>query len=362
MCYKCNQDCDNTCEQNACYDDCGCLYPSTFACVKYTGSALTNIDVVATMDGEAALASINTKVGELQLGANQVAVNSADVCPSYLFDKLEAGLNIALSVSGTGCDQKIKIDASSGGVPVDVKAKVSAADTTSDYLTNKLEGGTYIQKTVVNPAGNEKIKFDVSPVTLISADSGNQLTLGVDGKLKTAYVAPDGSETKLVQGTGVTVSGTGTSGDPYVVSTNASIQVARPCFNGVWNDVTLLPTGNASVVYVSGTPQYRFRYDGTIEFRGQATYTVAFGGTSATRKFTVNAMSLSTSCATLSEQLGTVDMKGINYLDTSLLSAYGYIIRKASDKIVLEFQSTYQSAASKTIVVNFEGCLSYPNY
>ncbi len=362
----CNNECEDPCVQNPCYSDCGCLNPTTFECITQPGN-LDALSIVASMNGLQVLGAINTAVNLLQADKGKVMHDESDACPGYIADKLGEGTNISFSYDGVGCERKLIINAIEGGVPIDVNVKVSTNDTTSGRLTDKIQTGVYISKTIISPAGNEKLKFDVVPATLISGDAGNQLTLGDDGALKTLYTAPDGSETKVQEGSGVTISGSGTLADPYVISTDTSIQHARPCFDGEWRDIPLSATGNASVIYISGQPQYRYRFDGTIEFRGSATYTVSFGNyQSANRKFTIPVGSLPTSCVTVTEQNGTKDLKGINYIDSPQAGAdqytqlYGYIIRKANQNIQLEFQSSFIGATSKTIVVNFEGAVSHP--
>jgi hypothetical protein len=236
---------------------------------------------------------------------------------NILLDKLAPGTNISLQVIGTGCDRKIRIDSSVGGVAIDVKVKASANDTTSDYLFSKVDTGSAISKAILNPSGNEKVKFDIVYENLLSTDSGNMLEIGSDGKIKTSFSEPDGSETKIANGTGVTVSGTGTTLDPYIVSTNPSIQAVRPCFDGTWRDITTVTIGNTSVTYVSGTAKYRYRHDGSIEFKGSMTFNVAFGNYAAnTRKHTVTIGNIPVSCITTTEQAGTFDIKSINYIDT----------------------------------------------
>lgn len=351
----------STCETTTCspcdqYDNCGCLNPNTFGCTTYSGTALECLDVANGEDGDSILSKIEAKVCDI----GKVIVDDTDTCPEGLLDKLAAGLNITLTKIGTGCDTQIQIDATEGGVPVDVKAKVSANDTTSDYLYSKINTGTYLSKTITSPAGNEKLLLDVVPSTLISADANNPLYIGTDGALMSTCIAPDGSETVIVEGTGVTISGSGTATDPYVVSTNPSIQVVRTCFDNTWRSISLVATGNANVTYVSGTPQYRYRFDGTLEFKGSATYTVAFAAnTSGNRKFTIPCGNIPTTCLTAGEQAGSADLKSITYIQ-DLGQMYNYIIRKTTQNIFLEFQSSFVSATTKTIVVNFEGAVSYP--
>lgn len=346
------------------YQDCGCEFPSTFGCVT-NESALPNIGSSANENGKDILTKIDAKLANI----GKVKIDGSDSCPEFLSDKIGAGSNITFTFTGEGCDRQMLIHATEGGVPVDISAKVSSSDNTAGFLNSKIKGGTFINSTILNPGNNEQLRFDVVPLQLISNDVGNLIVLGSDGKLKTSYTLPTGAETKIIQGVGTQVSGTGTPVDPYIVSTNASIQIARPCFDGIWRDVTLLPTGNTNVVYVTGTPQFRYRYDGSIEFKGQATYTVAFGNyQNANRKFTITALSLPSTCVTLGEFTGSSDIKGINYIDQPQASAdqivqqYGYIIRKSSNTVIVEFQSAFTNATSKSMVINFEGVVIHPNF
>lgn len=364
-CYTttCSPDC-NPCDT---YDNCGCINPTTFECVTKPG-VCEDLGITDDMNGKQVIAQICENVGDLQDKEGKVLIDGNDTCPEYLWDKLEEGLNISFTQTGTGCDKKIVINAVEGGTAVDVHVKVSSDDTTSGYLDEKLVTGTYLTKSTNNPAGDEELEIDVVPETLISTDANNLITLGTDGGLHAYFEEADGSETSVVEGTGVTVSGTGTSADPYVISTNASIYAVRSCFDSIWRNVTLVATGNPNVTYVSGTPKYRYRHDGSIEFKGPVTYTVAFGAYStADRKYTIPLGNIPTTCLTVSEQAGVADLKGINYIDVPQASSdqitqmYGYIIRKSAQNLIVEFQSSFTGATSKTIVVNFDGVISHPS-
>lgn len=362
---NCEEQCPDT--SNPCYDNCGCLNPTTFECISSPGDH-ESLGVTDDMNGKEVLAALNDKFEIADNNLGKVKVDEEDVCPEYLIDKLEAGLNISLEIEGEGCDRKIVINASEGGEPVDVNVKVSSNDTTKGYLNSKIVTGQYLTKDINNPAGNEELELDVNVEALVSTDAGNMLTTGTDGGLKTSYTEPDGSETKVVEGSGVTVTGSGTESDPYVVSINPSIVAARPCFDGIWRDVTMVATGNSNVTHVSGTPKYRYRFDGSIEFRGSATYQAAFGTySSGNRRFQVSLGTIPTTCVDGTEQSGTADLKGVNYIDAPQASAdqivqqYGYIIRKTNNNILLELQSSFTNATTKTIVVNFDGAISHPN-
>jgi hypothetical protein len=348
---------NNPCNPCTEHQDCGCTNPNTFGCTTYSGTHLECLDVDNAEDGDSILAKIDAKVCDI----GKVLISGDDTCPEYLIDKLEAGTNITLTEVGTGCDRTLRIDAVEGGVPIDINVRVSGADTTSGYLNNKLTTGAYISKTINNAAGNENLELDVVPVNLLSTDPDNPLYIGTDGGLMSTCIAPDGSETKVIQGTGVTVTGQGTIIDPYIVSTNPSIQVARPCFDAVWRTINLVPTGNANVIFLAGAPEYRYRFDGTLEFRGSISFTVNFAAnTSANRKFTITMGNIPTTCLSLVEQAGTADLKSITYIE-SVGQMYNYIIRKSTQNLLLEFQSSFTSATSKVIVVNLDGAISHPN-
>ena len=361
---SCNDPCNDPCDE---YDNCGCVNPNTFGCTTYTGTSLECTGIENGENGNDVLGKIEDVICDLQENKGKILIDGEDTCPEYLFDKLEEGLNISFSITGTGCDRKLVINAVDGGTPIDINSKITSNDTTTGYLDSKITTGTYLTKSINNPAGNENLELDVVPTTLISTDSGNQISIGTDGGLKTSYSAPDGSETIVIQGVGVIVSGTGTVGDPYIISTNPSIQVVRPCFDNTWRPVTLIATGNPNVVYASGNPDYRYRFDGSIEFRGNVTYTVAFGAYSTgDRKYTITIGNIPSTCLNLTEQAGTRDLKGINYIDIPQASAdqitqlYGYVIRKAVQNIIVEFQSSFTASTSKSVVVSFDGVISHP--
>lgn len=320
--HPCHQDDCNECNPCNQYQECGCPNPTTWECITLPG-VLSAINVTNDMNGLEVLQAINDIINDLT------------------------------------------VDPPTPGA--DIFAKVSSTDTTSSYLDSKFLGSTFITKAVVNPGANEKIKFSLTPSTLISTDGGNILETGTDGKLRVIATSIE-ADIQVVGGTGVTVTGTGPATDPFVVSVNPSISVLRSCFDSTWRTVTLVSTGNANVTYVAGTPMYRYRFDGTVEFKGSATYTVDFGAySSGNRKFTVPIGNIPTTCLTAVEQAGTADLKNINYIDIPQASAdqitqmYGYIIRKTAQNLFIEFQSSFTGATSKTIVVNFEGAVSYPN-
>lgn len=329
MSYKISgcRDCD-PCEDNInpcddkCYDDCGCLNPTTFDCITKPGT-LSAIGITDSMNGKEALQAINDTIADL------------------VFENTPTGS--------------------------DIYSKVSINDSTSGFLSDKIVKGTAISLATLNGGGNEQIKVGVDIQKLISGDSSNELGLGTDGKLRVIPSTPI-IDIVLVKGSGINISGTGPASDPYIISTNPTIDIARTCFDNKWKNLSLVPTGTTSVVYIGGTPQYRYKYDGTIEFRGSATYTISFGAyTSNSRKQIVTIGSVATSCISLLEQNGVADLKGINYIDSpqvgvdQIVQQYGYIIRKNAQNIILEFQSSFSSPTNKTIVVNFEGSFSYPN-
>lgn len=319
----------NECTDNS-YDNCGCLNPTTWVCITDPG-VYSTLGITNDMNGI------------------QVLQQLEDFFSSFQIPSPSPGS--------------------------DIYSKVSSTDNTSDYLNQKIQIGRFLTKTVLNPGLNEKLRIDLDPSTVISSNSGNLLELGTDNKLRVIAPSPI-VDISIIEGTGVTITGTGITTDPYIISTNPSITAKRSCFDGVWRDITLVSTGTPNVVYLSGTPQYRVRFDGSVELRGSATYTVNFGAYSdlaGTRKRTVTIgnintiSSLSSGCGISSVELsGVSDLKSINYIDQpgtgdQITQQYGYIIRKSGYNFIIEFQSAFINSTQKQIVVNFEGCIIHPS-
>lgn len=342
------------------YDNCGCINPTTLNCVTDKSTGLTADQVVQ---------SIKQDIVNLKLDSGKVALSPSDTCYGYLPDKLEAGLNISFSYEGVGCERKLVINAVEGGELVDQNVKVTSGDTTSGYLFDKITQGVYIKKTVLNTGGNETLRLDILPSDLISAEAGNMLTIGSDNKLKTTYTAPDGTETKIIEGAGITVTGTGSTTDPFIISSNPTIQVAKPCFDNTWRPLTIALTGNSAVTFLSGNPEFRYRFDGTLEFRGNISYTVNFGDYySANRRFVIPLTAIPTTCVSAIELAGQSDLKGINYIDNFGASAdqitqqFGYVVRKTNQNLSIELQSSFVTATTKTLVVSLDSISIHPNF
>lgn len=309
--------CNDPCATNPCYEGCGCLNPTTFECITKPG-VHADIDVTNDMNGLQVLDAINDAFADL---ADQVLALNGGISPS-----------------------------------VDTKVKVSSGDTTSGLLNDKTLNGTFVKKTITSAGGNEKLRFDIALPDLISGDTDNILTQGSDNKLKVVD-----SSTVLQEGANIIITGAGTISDPKIIRANNLVKIDRTCFNNTWIILTPGATGNASVSVVASDLKYRIKNDGTIEFKGTATYSVAFAAnTAAGRKHTIPVGALQITCLTALEQAGISDLKSINYIE-AVGEMYGYIIRKSTQNILLEFQSSFAAATTKQIIVSFDGAVSYPN-
>lgn len=271
---ECKDPCKDPCNTDPCYDNCGCLNPTTFECVTKPGNH-HDIKVSNDMNGKQVISAINDKIAELVDTSGKIIIDHEDACPNSLVNKIEAGANVSIDQVGTGCGKKLVITAGTGIGPagVDVNVKVSSTDTTSGFLNNKIEVGPFLQKVITGGIGNQKLRLDLGSISnLLSTDIGNALTIGSDSKLKTSYSIPDGSETKI-QGSGaVTVTGNGTNANPYVIFTNPSIYPKKASFDGIWKPLNIVaPSG---MIINSQDVSYRFRFDGTIEFKGRLTTTL----------------------------------------------------------------------------------------
>lgn len=360
--------CGETIPSNPCgqYNDCGCINPTSLDCVTVK-KPLPNLDVEKGDNAEVFGDKVEAFVGEMNEVKGKVKINESDTCPGNLFDKLEPGANVSFSIVGTGCEKKVRIDSTTGGVVPDSNVRVSDNDTTSGRLSDKIQGGAFITKSVVNPGANEKLKLDLSIDTVISQDAGNMLVKGTDGKLKTSYTAPTGAETKIVAGAGAKLEGSGTPETPYIVSLEGSIFAVKPCYDGQWKTLSIATTGTTDVTAVGGTLKYRVRFDGTVEFKGMLGYTVKFGPYStSTRRFSIPVATLPTTCITATEMGGTFDLKTQVLIDTpqtsddQLTQMYGYVIKKTNQNITIDFQSSFSNPTTKTIYVAFDGSMFHP--
>lgn len=268
--------CKDPCNTDPCYDNCGCLNPTTFECVTKPGDHHF-LKVSNDMNGKQVLSSIDNKIAELEDISGKVSIDHEDFCPGNLINKIQAGENISITQVGDGCDKKLVIRGGAGIGPAgsDINVKVSPTDTTSGLLNNKIEVGQFLVKSIIGGIGNQRLRVDLGSLNnLISSNSGNALGLGTDGKLKTTFNIPNGSETKIQGGGATTVTGNGTNANPYVIFTNPSVFPKRNTFDGIWKPLAL--TVSSGITIGNSDIYYRFRFDGTVEFKGRATLNVTF--------------------------------------------------------------------------------------
>jgi hypothetical protein len=346
-----NDECKDPCNSDPCYDNCGCLNPTTFECVTKPGNH-HDIKVSNDMNGKQVISAINNKIAELTDLLGKVGIDHEDFCPGNLINKIQPGQNVAITQVGDGCDKKLLITAGTGIGPagVDVNVKVSPNDTTSSFLNNKVEVGPLLSKSVVGGIGNQRLRIETAPlINYISSDPGNALTLGPDGKLKTTYVAPNGSETKIQQAPNgvVQVTGSGTNSDPYVIFTNPSVFPIRKSFDGVWKPLPII--GSGSVTIPSSNAFYRFRFDGTIEFKGRASASIVFPANTSS----VDASSLFTFPVGSSDPISPAEVSRQSVLKSiynySGSAFTGYNIYVSSGKLGIKF--TYTGTVGTTPII-----------
>ncbi len=323
-CSDCNE-CNECLEDNPCYDNCGCLNPTTFECITVPGLGLNYVPITNSMNGKQVLAAINAAIGDLQASV----------------------ADIVAPISNSS----------------DIKVKVSSNDTLTGYLGSKIGEGSHIKINTLNPSGNEILRIAVTPNTLISADAGNSLSLGTDQRLKVVVPTPDNGN--LVNGANITITGVGSLANPYIISSPNVLAPIRPCFDGIWRVLPLNSLTNPGITYIAGIPKYRIRHDGTIEIKGTITYSVAFGAyNSLTYRLADSIATLPSTCLTLTEQAGAADLKSI-FTTTDPTGTHpefsSYKIQKGSNGIRIEFGSGFKTGKTITMVVSFDGVMIHPN-
>lgn len=95
----------------------------------------------------------------------KVKVSSDDTTPDFLENKITAGEDVEVNVTGIGGDEKINI-CSNG------KLRVSSSDTVFDYLDSKIGAGTYLTKSVDGVGADETVIVDLDLNAYIGLHTG----------------------------------------------------------------------------------------------------------------------------------------------------------------------------------------------
>lgn len=99
-----------------------------------------------------------------------------------------------------------------------------SAQTTTNIFNTQDAGSTtsgYIFRVSASSFANTKKKVEAVPLSsIISAGTG--ITVSAAGVISSTITQADGSETKVTAGTGISLSGTGTTASPYVVTSTAT--------------------------------------------------------------------------------------------------------------------------------------------
>mgnify|MGYP001439610706 CR=1 FL=1 len=373
----CHQPTCNECNpENPCYDNCGCLNPTTFECITNFKRNYPNIPLNISDNGNDLLLNLDTSLKIIREEYHKVKSDDSDICPSNLFDKIKPGNeNINISVSGTGCNRYIYISAGEGigDAAPDVKVAISQNDNCSDFLGNKIKDGIYVKTFVDTDITNcSKLYFDINPVDLISSNNNNALSLGFDGKLNVLIPEFTGTETKILtpNNSGLTISGEGSLSNPYIINTNGALFRLRPYFNNVWRNLTFNNGSNSAVTIQSQNVSFRYRWDGTIEFKGFISYTVNF---STSNKISINSSQIPANGVNNVSSLElnrTVNIKNFLTFDNPFIidnspSLLGYNINVLAAlpgqnaNIQVEFLSNV--SGDKLITLTFDGCQYHPN-
>jgi hypothetical protein len=182
---------------------------------------------------------IDPATGEISVEVSAQAGNQVITNPDGLYVAPSAGGVTALEVTDTPTVDLTLTGAGTAGDPYDVTAAVRLDATPPGGGTNLIESGAdglYVECADVRGCLSEGPGIDYDPATGviaadISADAGNTIALGADGGL---YSAGGGGGTPTVVQAGDTptanntVTGTGSAGTPYVITTDVILDPTPP--------------------------------------------------------------------------------------------------------------------------------------
>lgn len=338
-CNKCNSTpCSCGCSQSTyCPSPCHGEMKD-FACVEYTGTSLPNIDLTKHDTLDELVKGLDLIIGSLQDNSGKVKATDTATCAKSLDQVLTAGANIALTLTGTGCNRQLRIDSITGGTVQDIYTRVSSNDTNSDYLTNKIVTGPYLQK-VLSAPGVQTMTLNANIAAMISADITNKLTMGFDG--------------------GLYFNG---------------VERVRAAFNDTWNNLVLTGVYPIGVSFLTNTAQWKVTANGTVVFRGYIDFQANFANyvsSNTTWQYTFNLANLFTQMGGYfnSGEISAVDREiASSYkvdvaasTSPSFVQAFGYNTNWSNTNLVLRIYGTYEAAQVKTIRVSFEGVTLQPN-
>lgn len=223
----------------------------------------TNLSHIASPKGtilSTVLQNINTAFGDLK-----------DSLSSYfMLENIGLGKQIYKGISGLGAKQlrtllegtNVELVEGDNDITVNVPDSSESTLGVAEIATQgEVDAGTDPVK-IVTPATLSTFVLAAAPdgsETIVT--QGSNVTITGTGTSGDPYIVnatagiPDGSETILNQGTAITITGTGTSGDPYVINANLITPDGSETIVTQGDNVTVTGTGTSGDPYVvAATP------------------------------------------------------------------------------------------------------------
>lgn len=220
-----------------------------------TSASLSKIgtDLVMSVNGVAASIPISSIADgsetKVTAGTNVTVTGVGSTANPYVVSSIDTNTTYTASISGnvitlTGSDgstQTINLPAAS--VPDGSETKINPGTGIAITGTGTIADPYVVANTVVDT--DTTYSFAVSGNNLVITDSlGASTTLAIP-------CTCDGSETKLTAGTNVTLTGSGTTASPYVISSSAAVSVTGVTITGT--DTKTITISLSDGTSVSGT-------------------------------------------------------------------------------------------------------------
>ncbi|WP_321828107.1 beta strand repeat-containing protein [Maribacter dokdonensis] len=215
------------------------------------------------------------------------------------FDKLDNTLTISRSTTPGVSSISLEALVGSDDQQLDLTGNILSIENDP----NTVDLSTYLQQLSINTAGDEISLTNGGTITLPQVNGsetqiieGNNVTITGNGTAASPYiistadaVVPDGSETIVTEGNNITITGDGTTATPYVITADdAAVADGSETLVTEGNNITITGNGTIATPYIINAADAAV-VDGTETVLQQGTNVTITGNGSSGNPYVINA-------------------------------------------------------------------------